>query len=194
MNANGLSFGTIKSEARAVAIRDGLLDMLVEHFLDSKAFIVAYLDYRVVIGRFEGGSFSSCDNETIEAKFIQKLRVFDHEKELLIWRSRDGLNGRLRIDSEGQDTDVVDAEQVLFGTEANDMGDFTRLTEDRGTEIILPFIAIDFDGKRKRVCMKTRNYIDYNKFTHQANYVDCRFVGFSCAGNNLGRRGRDGKS
>ncbi len=189
MKANGLTLVTIKSKRKPVSVQDGLLKLVVEHFSGSKAFIVAYLDYRVLIGIFENGRFSFYENETFDAKFIQRLRVFNHEKELLIWRSRDRLNGRLRIDSEGHDTDVVDAEQVLFGTKAEDMGDYTRLTEDRGTEIILPFTGIDVDGKKKRVCIKTRNYVDYNKITHQATYVDCRFVGFSCAGKNLGERG-----
>ncbi len=190
MNANGLSLDTIKSEARPVAVQAGLLETVIEHFSGSKAFVVAYLDYRVFIGRFEEDGFDLYGNETIDAKFIQRLRVFNKEKELLIWRSRDSLlNGRFRIDGTGRDTAVVDAEQVLFGTKAEGIGDFSRLIEARGTEIILPLTGIDIDDKKKTVCVKTRNYIYYDSITYQATYVDCRFVDFSCACNNSGRRG-----
>lgn len=189
MNANGLRLDTIKSEAIYVPVQDGLMETVMECFSGSIPFVVAYLDYKVLIGRLENSAFSFYGNETIDSKFIQKLRVFNDDRELLVWRSRDGLIGRLRTDGLGCDTDVVDAKQVLFGTKDKGMGDFTRLTEDRGTVIILPFVGIDFDGKKKRVCIKTRNYVDYNSITHQATYVDGRFLAFSCAGNNLGRRG-----
>jgi CRISPR-associated protein (TIGR03984 family) len=186
MNANGLRLDTIKSEVKPVSVQVDLLKTVIEHFPGSSAFVAAYLDYRVLIGKFENDVFALCENETIDAKFVQRLRVFNHDRELLIWRSKDGLKGRLRIDESGKDTDVVDAGQVLFGTKAESMSNFTRLTEDRGTEIILPFANINVDDKKKRVCVKTRNYIEYNSITHQATYIDCRFVGFSCASNNLG--------
>jgi CRISPR-associated protein (TIGR03984 family) len=189
MKANGLTLSTIKSSTKPLSVQDNFLETAIEHFSDNKTFVVAYLDYKVLIGTFEESGFRFFDNETIDAKFIQRVRVFNPEKELLFWRSRDGLNCRLRMDNDGLDTDVVDAEQVLFGTKDEGMGDYTKLTEDRGTEIILPFTATIVDDKKQRVCVKTRNYITYNEITWQASYVDCRFVGFSFNGNDLGRKG-----
>lgn len=69
----------------------------------------------------------------------------------------------------------------MWGTKAQEkIADFTRITEDRGTELILPFNGIMLKGldyEQKRVFLKTRNYIDYNKLS-QATYVDSRFMGF----------------
>ena len=94
MNANGLKLVTIKSEVRPIIVQNGLLENVVEHFSDGNAVVAAYLDYMVLIGRFENKSFVFYKNETIDAKFVQKLRVFNSHKELLFWRSKDVLKGR----------------------------------------------------------------------------------------------------
>lgn len=184
MKANGLTLHGIKSEARPVVFRDDLPGMISEHLRDDKAFVAAYLDYKVLFGRFENKVFAYYGNDTVEPRFIQRLRVFNRRQELLIWRSYDGLKARLRTDEQGEDTEVVEAEQVLYGTNAEHIGNFTKLTEDRGTELILPFSGLNVNDKKDRICVSTRNYIGYNE-AHQATYVDCRFLGFSQNGKAL---------
>ena len=181
MENNGLVLHTIKSRSEHFDRIDNLDEYLSE--ISGKSFVIAYLDYKVLIGTCENSKFSFCCNEIIEAKHLQQLRVFNNDMELLVWRSNDYLKGRLRTDSEGETTEVVDAHQVLFGTESKPEpldSLYTKIFEDRGTELSLPFSGLTVDVKenrKNRVFIKTRNYIDYNK-VQQAGYVDCRFLGF----------------
>ncbi len=151
--------------------------------LPSYQFFICYLDYAVVIGKKENGNpLLPPSIEKIETKFIQKIRIFNKEEEVYFWRTTiDGkrvLKGRHRKDNNGELQPVVEANQILFGTTSTDLKNgFTKLTEDRGTEVILPFTNIDIDNKDKRMAIRTRNYIGYNEIG-QAGYVDCRFVEF----------------
>ncbi len=178
---NRLSLNQIKSESKPLEYdgTKGLKDLISKEISD-KSFIVAYLDNEVLIGTYENGNLDFYQNKAIDPKFIQRLRVFNKDKELLLWRTNNGFKGRYRKDGDGDEIDVVDAEQVLFGTDKENLGNFTKLFEKRGTEIILPFTELDVKDKieGKRVFIQTRNYIDYNK-AHQATYVDCRFMGFT---------------
>lgn len=163
---------------------------LISQVISIKSYVVAYLDYKVLIGRYEDKAFcfSKKEDEAFKPKHIQKLRIFNETQEIFIWRSSEGLKGRLRIDETGDTTDVVDAHQVLFGTKAEPVdGNYTKITEKRGTELILPFVLSNIDAKRNRVFIKTRNYIDYIDYNevNQATYVDCRFVGFWNNGKEL---------
>lgn len=108
------------------------------------------------------------------------MRVFNKDKEMLIYRTGNGFKGRLRIDDkDGTGTAVIVANQVLFGTKKDEKSNnsYTKITEERGTSLVLPFGELDVDDKEKRIFIKTHNYIDYNA-VNQATYVDCRFVSF----------------
>lgn len=177
--SNGLKLIVIKSNAKPVEV-DNIFKLTQQHF-NSSAYLVAYLDYKVLIGLYhpKKRQMIFADGETLESKYIQKLRVFDSSKELLIWRSKDRLKGRIRIDGEGEEIEVVEANQVLWGTRLVDIrNNFAEITEDRGTTLILPITNLDIDNHIKRIFIKTRNYIGYTP-NYQATYIDCRFVGFS---------------
>jgi len=182
MERNGLELIRCDSEAKKIdKIED--LQSEIENNFKEKSFVVAYLDYEVLIGTWKDASFHFYNDKKIENKYIQKLRVFDKDKELLAWRTSTGLKGRLRTDKkQGTGTYVVVAHQVLFGTEKENLyGNFTGITEGRGTTLILPFDDIKFDKEGKlvsRICIKTHNYVGYNA-VNQATYVDCRFVCFT---------------
>lgn len=146
-------------------------------------YVVAYLDYRVLIGKFENNQFLFYQDETFEPKFLQKLRVFNQKQEFLLWRQGEHrFNSRLRVDeldNENNEQDiVVVAEQVLWGTQSKNLATgWSKLTESRGTILILPFDSITVDDSQKRVKIKTHHYIEYNEIG-QAGYVDSRFVEF----------------
>jgi len=184
MKANGLEYKKINSEAISpVEIKD-TLEHTVSPLINENAFYVAWLDYAVLIGRWDGKQFSSHNNESLNIQFLQRIRIFNKDKELYLWRTSAGLKGRLRIDNDEdaqQKTEIIIADQVLCGTDVQDstIDEFTEITEARGTNLILPFnqSALKVDNEKNRVCIKTHNYIDYNA-VHQATYVDCRFVGF----------------
>ena len=176
MKANGLELKRIKSRVEYPEFKSPLENFLSETFRED-GFIIAYLDYKVVMGYFKNNSIILPDSESIEERYLQRFRLFNEKKELYLWRSNGNFRTRLRIDEEGDDTEVVDASQVLWGTRSKPGGEFTELTEDRGTILIVPLKDIKVDDKKRRLFLKTRNYIGYTP-AHQATYIDCRFTGF----------------
>jgi CRISPR-associated protein (TIGR03984 family) len=159
--------------------KDGELESFIYTSLSGKYYVVSYLDYKVLIGTWDKEGFHFYNNETFEHKYIQKLRIFNTDEELLIWRTQGNLKGRLRKDDrKGSSTDVIVARQVLFGTDSKPLNNtFTEIYEKRGTRLILPFKNLKVDIKKDRIAIKTYNYIGYNK-VYQATYKDCRFVSF----------------
>ena len=157
-------------------------NVLMEN-IKQKSFAVVWLDYKVLIGTWDGKDFQFYDNEIFENKYLQRMRVFNKDREMLIYRSGNGFKGRLRIDDKnGKPTEIIVANQVLFGTKKGEKcnDSYTEITEKRGTSLVLPFSGLDVDDKdkEKRIFIKTHNYIDYNA-VKQAGYVDCRFVDFT---------------
>jgi CRISPR-associated protein (TIGR03984 family) len=177
MKNNGLKLIKLNSKAIELPPINDVTKIISEH-IKINSFVVAYMDYTVLAGRYENAKFIFYKGETLEQKYLQRIRVFNKTEELLIWRTGNEFKGRLRIDGDGENTDAVEAHQVLFGTDKKSLGDFTEIYEARGTKIILPFSDLIIDNKRKRIFIKTRNYIDYNEI-HQATYVDTRFVTFT---------------
>jgi CRISPR-associated protein (TIGR03984 family) len=185
MNANGLTLCTIKTLVKPgqapLVISQNEMHATVSDYIETRAaYFVAYLDYKVIIGAYQNGTLRNYEQDPIDPKYVQRLRVFNQDEELLLWRSGDGFKGRCRKDGEGDEVDVVDAKQVLFGTDARAVGNggYSEIFEERGTRLVLPFENLQVNEAQKRIALKTRNYIDYNA-AHQATYVDCRFVGFA---------------
>ena len=184
MKANRLELIHIGSVSEPIKeIAAGRLQAKLHDCFPEKGFAAAYLDDKVLIGRWESGNFIFSDNQEIDEKYIQKIRVFNTEKEFLAWRTQQGFNARLRKDDvQGSGADIVVAHQVLVGTKAEGKGrGFTEISEQRGTRLVLPFENIKFDKDGKfvsRICIKTHNYIGYN-YVNQATYIDCRFAAFT---------------
>jgi CRISPR-associated protein (TIGR03984 family) len=180
---NCLQLNEIKSNEPGLEKVNDPMEYIKNKFQED-GFVVAYLDYKVLIGRYLKAQKKPLfyKNVSFEPQFLQKIRVFNRDKEVFIWRTEDGFKGRLRVDEQGKGTFVVDANQVLWGTKAEKKtNDFTILTEERGTELILPlpFSELeDINDEKNRVFLKTRNYIGDNDIG-QATYVDSRFLGFA---------------
>lgn len=183
LSNNGLTLYLIKSEATPISFFDNFRENLSE-FIKTKSLVVAYLDYKVLIGTYINRNFHFYDGETFDDKFIQKIRIFNEHEEFYAWRNNGRLKGRFRIDTDGTDVEVVDAYQALFGTDSIPSDKYSKLWEKRGTEIIIPFQNLIIDEKKKRLFIKTKNYVKSNDL-HQATYFDCRFVGFSVDQKNL---------
>lgn len=159
---------------------ENMEDVLIEN-IKEKSFAVVWLDYKVLIGTWDGKDFQFYNNETFEDKYLQRMRVFNKDREMLIYRIGNGFKGRLRIDDkDGTGKEVIVAKQVLFGTKKDKSckdSSYTKITEERGTSLVLPFGGLNVDDEEKRIKIKTHNYLDYNA-VNQAIYVDCRFVSF----------------
>ncbi|MEQ8189856.1 MAG: CRISPR-associated protein Csx19, partial [Candidatus Eremiobacterota bacterium] len=115
MKNNGLELIKINSEVKYFSNIQDVKKIISEH-ITIKSFAVAYMDYAVLTGRYEDERFIFYNDEVFEQKFLQRIRVFNKTEELLIWRVNDGFKGRLRVDKEGENTEAVEASQVLFGT------------------------------------------------------------------------------
>ncbi|KPA11323.1 hypothetical protein MHK_008473 [Candidatus Magnetomorum sp. HK-1] len=160
------------------------LDGIILKHMNENAYVVAWLDYKVLIGKRNNGQFLFYENEKINYKYIRRMRIFNAEKELHIQRTNYAFKARLRIDDlTGKGTWAVMANQVLFGTKNIDSKDenFSIITEDRGTTLTLPLANFEVNDSKQRAFLKTFNYIGYNSICQdnsfcQATYVDCRFV------------------
>src|SRR3990172_10396197 len=149
---NGLELQSVKTEA--VPIKrlefeefESFRSTVGDYFGEQDGFCVFYLDYEVLIGRFVEENFRFYNNEIFKPKYIQKIRLFNVDQELYIWRRSDGeFAGRLRIVGKGTETDVVNARQVLWGTKVEHKGEFSMIYEERGTKLILPFKDILVDN------------------------------------------------
>lgn len=178
----GLRYGKTKSDSSKKG------DYKMEDFtvlskdLNNSLFI-AYMYGGITIGKFDNGKFTCSKGEFImDSEQLLRMRIFNENSELHIFRTASGLKYRLRIDDiESIEvlTEYIEADQVLFGTITEEPKEgYTKLTEDRGTEIVLPF---EFKiGKNanpiERVKIRTRNYIGY--IDGHATYVDTRFLEF----------------
>lgn len=183
MKANGLELKIVKSRVEFPKIQSSIGEFLSENFRED-GFLVAYLDYCVVMGYYRGGELILPESVTLQEKFLQRLRLFNEKRELYVWRDGESLKARLRVDGDGDDIDVVDACQVLWGTRSTPVGQFTELNEERGTRLLVPLRDIRVDDKKRRVFIKTRNYIGYHK-NCLATYMDCRFLGFDTKSDSL---------
>ena len=187
MESNGLKLISISSTSEPVShIKTGEFETELKVFLPEPAFVVVYLDDKVLAGRWTGKLFQFYDGQPIEEKYIQRIRVFSANKELYAWRVNDEMKRRIRTDDfNGKGTDVVVAEQVLFGTMVDNKGNnFNEISEKRGTHLFVPFENLVVDEKENRLFIKTHNYIEYNS-VGQATYADCRFVSFTNGKNDL---------
>jgi len=212
-NKNGLTlvelytyFEPCRYEHCSENIDEIIKEKLQCHELEfSEAYIISYLDYCVFIGKFNKGELIFYDDGAkLDLKYLQKLRVFNKNFELLLWKKSDSskcsLNGRLRIDN-GDDKNgytechATDSDQALFGERLKALdSDWIKLTEGRGTEIIMPKIPCLSDLAKldgATIFIQTRNYIDVHKETHHSYYSDYRLVNFVC---KYDRRGKDESS
>jgi len=141
-------------------------------------YVVAWLAYGVFFGKVGNGSIEFFNNEKPDyEKYLVKLRVFNKNRELLIWRSGEIFKGRLRTDGEGKDkVEFIDADQILLGTKSEDCNnsEFSRVTDGKGTNFIMPFPSLNLTDK-KRLVLTTRNYLDSNAIG-QTGIIDSRFV------------------
>lgn len=189
-NGLRLSIGEINSKTRlspkeGLPIIDwnGLWD-LIREFLSSDVYLLAYLNYKVLAGRFRDKKPEFYADETFDPKFLLRLRVFNKEEELLLWKRSDVLfDTRYRTDCEGEKIDVVEAGQLIWGeVEALEPGWVKLRDKGRGMELAIPWDGPVEKGERFKI--KTRNYINYSDMG-QAGYTDCRLVEYYRAGGGL---------
>lgn len=178
MPINPLQFREVPSTVTPLpALQPADLPELVARQFPQPAWGVLWLPHEVVIGRWAEGQFCSLTSTRLDAPDLLRLRMFDPHAELHIWRTPAGLQGRFRTDTAGAPTPLIEAHQVLVGTNyVTEKSGFTVIWEARGSELSLPLPHLQVDDKKRRLFIKTRNYIGTLAATGQATYTDCRFV------------------
>ncbi len=174
MKNNGLTLKKIKSTTKTNITIDSLDN--IKDYVKEKSFVVAYLDNEVLFGKYENGVFDFFENKVIKINFLKRLRVFNQVEELHIWKKNGKMIGRYRKDGEGEDVDVIESNQVIFGTDFEYLDGYTLLKEQRGTNLVLPG-KWEANNNSKRVAVRTRHYIEYIN-GYQASYCDSRLVDF----------------
>lgn len=137
--------------------------------------VAAFCENEVKLGRFTDGSFCFADDAGLELEFLQELRLFNNEQELLFKRS--GLGFKLRnIEDNKGDVNIqcVDTKSNFFGdrVEHNYDKGFAKLWEEgRKISIVVP---VDVDAEH--YALKTRSYITYDEQTGQAGFGYYRYM------------------
>jgi CRISPR-associated protein (TIGR03984 family) len=169
-------------------------DAFIQKIKDvGKGYIVCWHDYAVLFGTVQNGEIKFYNNESPDLnRYLQKLRIFNENKELYIWKSGGKLKYRYRedvvSDENGEIVEYIDADQVMYGSKFEDKGNFIEVSEKRGIRYIVPkeFIGNnlidDINNNKKRLILHTRNYIGYNEIG-QAGFVDSRFLKISVIDN-----------
>jgi CRISPR-associated protein (TIGR03984 family) len=140
----------------------------------SEGLVLAYLNYKVLFGRFTVDKMVFYEKERFEPRYLLELRAFDASKELHLKRRNDQFFWRWRNDGVGEPCELVEAEQLLWGklSKIDQKKNWQRLEEERGFSLIVPYSG---GAIGRRLAIRTRNYIDYNQLG-QAGYVDSRLV------------------
>ncbi len=92
---------------------------------------------------------------------LVECRAFNETKELHLIRVGGEWRGRVRDDSQGVDTDILDRDHVLWGkSRGADADGSSILAEDRGIRIRVP-LSVEAG---KRVCLTIRSYLSPDSF------------------------------
>ncbi|MHA1757890.1 MAG: type III-D CRISPR-associated protein Csx19 [Promethearchaeota archaeon] len=155
------------------------IENLIVSNLDNGS-IVCWQNYQLLFGKILNGKLNFIKNiNTNFDKHLIKLRAFNNQKEILIWKQLDKFKYRIRIDDNGgKNQEYIDANQIIFGTRTKSLNNgFSEVIEDRGTRLIIPsdWLQNKQLGSNNRLILKTRNYLDYNNLG-QISIIDCRFL------------------
>jgi len=133
-----------------------------------KGYIILWQYHAVFVGNIqqEQCNWLSKEKPIIDEIHIVRLRAFNQSKEWHIWKSGSKLLCRKR-----EETQVQDKEE-------NGAQCFIDTSMVLRTVIAAPLIEYELFkvNEKEKLCIKTRNYIDFDKATNQAGYIDSRFV------------------
>lgn len=160
-----------------------------ENFLASKAMDIllvnadANAEYQVVahcvneikMGWYKGGRFVFSDGNDLSDEYLQQMRVFNENEEILIKKTGHNYWVRKINDVSGADIKTVDSTAVIFGKRIVDNqlpDDFVMVFEPgRKVKLVLPV-----KEKSEKYCVTTRSYVTYDDKTGQAGYGYYRYV------------------
>jgi CRISPR-associated protein (TIGR03984 family) len=168
-------------------VEQGEANVNIKDFVFNKidrGFVVSWFYNEVLFGKIQNNSFVFyCGQNPDFNKYLIKLRAFNEDEELYLWKGNDKWYYRYRKDDEGNEAwEFIEAAQVMFGTISKDLGNgFCEIREGRGISYIVPkeFLNDKTLSKDARLFLITRNYICKGAKGNeigQVGFVDNRFV------------------
>lgn len=137
--------------------------------------VAAFCENEVRLGRFADGCFCFADGSELEIDFLQELRLFNGEQELLFKRSGTCFKLRRIEDNKGEtEVEGIDTFANFFGDKVNASlaPGFVKLWEEgRKIGLVLP---VEEDAEH--YALQTRTYITYDEQTGQAGFGYYRYV------------------
>ena len=133
-------------------------------------YLLAHADDGVIWGRIDGDGLHTSQgiapaSPPLRASTLQQARLFGPAGELLLWRDDDSWRARVVTDVPGNDDDIIDEDQILWGDtiEATKDG-FTLLREGaQGMRHAVPITVTAEQLKHHQLRLRVRHYITENE-------------------------------
>jgi len=135
-------------------------------------YLLAHADDGVIWGRVDGDVLHTSHgiapaSPELRLSTLQQARLFSPAGELLLWRSDEGWHARLVTDANGNENDLVDEDQILWGdtVEPEKVEDgFTLVREGaQGMRHAVPIPVTTEQLKQHRLRLRVRHYVTENE-------------------------------
>jgi len=132
-------------------------------------YMLAHADDGVIWGRIDDDGLHISHgiapaSPPLRASTLQQARIFGPPGEVLLWRD-DGWKARFVADVSGNDNDVIDEDQILWGNAVETVKDgFTLLREGaQGMRHAVPIVITAEQLKHHQLRLRVRHYITENE-------------------------------
>lgn len=136
----------------------------------SLRYLLAHADDGVIWGRIDDDGLHPSHgiapaSPPLRASTLQQARLFSPAGELLLWRDDSGWRARLVADVPGNDDDIIDEDQILWGDTVEDTRDgFTLVREgSQGMRHAVPVVVTAEQLKHHQLRLRVRHYITENE-------------------------------
>lgn len=170
-------------------LRQWLKQKVISHNYKFK-YLLAHAEDGVIWGYFdsEGDLITPTEPEkqfkryefpVFKYETLQQCRVFGDNAEIMFWKNDIGFNARIIEDN--PDTEFIPEEQILWGTQAEQIiDDFTLVSDgSQGLRHAVPITNIDFNRNQqlyRPLRLIVRHYIDFDETTGLARIYLSRLV------------------
>ncbi|WP_129675900.1 CRISPR-associated protein Csx19 [Candidatus Chloroploca sp. Khr17] len=168
--------------------------------LGSARWLLAHSLDGITWGRYErttqtwllGHTIAPEISPPLQRQMLLELRIFGAAGEVLIWRTDDGLRGRvLREDGEAYQRDnplrPADEERIVLGRhilETHHTAGFTHVRDGTAKEQVLPLVVSEQDLRSGKVRLVIRNYYEADATTGVVRIAATRLVKLTIGGND----------
>lgn len=145
---------------------EALYTLLRQYAADGDILLVHAVD-GVIWGRVSDGQFLTSHDvdpqisPELRIETLQQLRLFNHDRELHVWRNSDRWQAQQAADFPAPDDAVLEECHILWGTKGTLQAHQFTLLEDgaQGLRHIVPMDASRVNERDVRACMWVRHYL-----------------------------------